>query len=224
MGVEGACLVMDFDGTVLDTEEPVYRSWVELWAEHGQELSLAQWQCIIGTDNGAFDPWAELERRLGRPLDPRLADRRRARRDALQARHGPRAGVLDWLGQAEDLGVPIGIASSSPQPWVEGHLGRLGLRRHFACLICCDDVVPAKPDPTSYRLACERLHADPAWSVAVEDSPHGVVAAAAAGLFTVAVPHGLTAGLDLSAADIVVDSLDELALVDVLRRARSRGV
>lgn len=225
MGVEGVCLVMDFDGTILDTEEPVYRSWVELWAEHGHELSLTQWQRIIGTDgatSGVFDPWTELERRLGRPLDPGLADRRRARRDVLQADHQPPAGILGWLGEAERLGVPIGVASSSRVDWVDGHLRRLGLRHYFACLVCRDGVVPAKPDPTSYRLACEQLGAEPARSVAVEDSPHGVAAAVAAGLFTVAVPHGLTAGLDLSAADVMVDSLDELSLADTLRRARAR--
>ena len=76
-----------------------------------------------------------------------------------------------------------------------------------------------KPAPTSYLLACEKLGADPERSVAVEDSPHGVVAAVAAGLFTVAVPHGLTSGLDLSAADLVTGSLDDLSLSDALERA-----
>ena len=30
--VARACLVLDFDGTILDTEESLYRSWAELWA------------------------------------------------------------------------------------------------------------------------------------------------------------------------------------------------
>lgn len=212
---------MDFDGTILDTEGPVYRSWAELWAEHGQELALAEWQAIIGTDAG-FDPWGELERRLGRRLDPAIQDRRRDRRDELQALHSTRPGVLPWLEQAAAEGVPVGVASSSPADWVEDHLGRLGLRRFFACVVCAGGAVPAKPDPTSYRLACEQLGADPRRSVAVEDSPHGVAAAVTAGLYTVAVPHALTAGLDLSAADLVVDSLGSLALAETLSRAGRR--
>jgi phosphoglycolate phosphatase-like HAD superfamily hydrolase len=60
-GVGDSGLVMDFDGTILDTEEPVYRSWAELWFEHGYELSLADWQAMIGTE-ATFDPWAELQR------------------------------------------------------------------------------------------------------------------------------------------------------------------
>jgi HAD superfamily hydrolase (TIGR01509 family) len=216
--VSGACLILDFDGTILDTEESLYRSWAELWAAHGQRLALADWQQNIGTDD-VFDPLVELESRLGRPLHPDAQDRRRQRRDEIQARHGPRPGVLCWLAEAEDSGVPVGIASSSPLEWVEGHLDRLGLRGYFSCLVCRDAHVPAKPAPTSYLMACDRLGADPGRSVAVEDSPHGVLAAVAAGLFTVAVPHGLTSNLDLSTADLVVTSLDDLALSDALARA-----
>jgi HAD superfamily hydrolase (TIGR01509 family) len=213
-----SCLVLDFDGTVLDTEEPVYRSWAELWSDHGQELTLAEWQTTIGT-TGGFDPWDQLERRVGRTLDPGLRDRRRVRRDELQARHRPRPGIEAWLEEAAALGLPVGIASSSPVEWVEHHLTRLGLRGAFTHLACCDDVVPAKPDPTSYQRCCAALGAEPRLSVAVEDSAHGVAAARAAGLFVVAVPHALTSDMDLSAADLVSASLDDLALSDVLARA-----
>ncbi|HEX3981968.1 MAG TPA: HAD-IA family hydrolase [Acidimicrobiales bacterium] len=213
-------LILDFDGTILDTEDSIFRSWAELWDHHGQRLDRSDWQQNIGTDD-SFDPWAELEVRLGRPLDPALAHRRRLRRDELQANR-PRSGVMAWLAQAEDAGLPVGIASSSPSRWVEGHLERLGIRDRFSCVVCRTDTVPAKPEPDCYRLACQHLAADPARSVAVEDSPHGVAAAVGAGLFTVAVPHPLTGDLDLSAADLVVASLDDLTLGDVVEMARRR--
>jgi HAD superfamily hydrolase (TIGR01509 family) len=213
--------VLDFDGTILDTEQPVYQSWAELWAEHGVELARAQWQAIIGTAD-VFDPWAELQRHVGLALDPSLQVRRQARRDELQGGYRPREGVLDWLDQADRMGLPVAIASSSPMEWVEGHLSRLGLAERFSVLVCRDDLVPPKPDPTSYREACRQLGADPWCSVAVEDSGHGVAAAVSAGLFTVAVPHGLTADLDLSAADLVVASLEHLALADALGQAQAR--
>jgi HAD superfamily hydrolase (TIGR01509 family) len=216
--MSGACLILDFDGTILDTEESLYRSWAEIWDQHGQHLALVDWQANIGTED-VFDPLAELETRLGRPLDAGAQDQRRQRRDEIQAQHGPRPGVLRWLSEAEGSGVPVGIASSSPLEWVEGHLDRLGLRDFFSCVVCRDADVPAKPSPTSYLLACERLGADAGRSVAVEDSPNGVAAAVTAGLFTVAVPHGLTSDLDLSAADLVVASLDDLTLSGALARA-----
>jgi HAD superfamily hydrolase (TIGR01509 family) len=220
--VSGSCLILDFDGTILDTEEPIYLSWAELWEQQGHTLPLEQWQTVIGTIDG-FDPLGELERRVGHPLDVDLLGRRRARRDELQAERELRPGIMSWLQQAEELGLPVGIASSSPPGWVEGHLDRLGLRDRFSSLVCCDGTIPAKPDPTSYRTACRRLGAEPSMSVAVEDSPHGVGAAVAAGLFTVAVPHTLTADLDMSAADVVADSLEELLLAELVERARRRG-
>jgi len=210
-------LIFDFDGTVLDTEMPVYRGWADLYAEHGVELDLAWWKSIIGT-NDEPDLFAKLEIELGRSIDPSWRDWRRARRDELLHAEAIRPGVLDWLDAADELDIPVGIASSSPIDWVERHLDRLGLLERFACFACCNEVIPAKPDPTSYRLACEALDADPVRSIAVEDSPHGIAAATGAGLFTVAVPHGLTSDLDLSRADLVVASLADVSLAEVLAR------
>ncbi len=216
-----AGLVLDFDGTILDTEASLYRSWAEIWGDHGHQLERADWQRNIGGDD-QFDPWAELEARVGRRLDPALRERRRLRRDEIQAREPIRSGIHRWLAEAAVLGVPVGVASSSSHEWVASRLELLGIRDRFATLVCRSEEVPAKPEPTSYRLACTRLGIDPARSVAVEDSPNGVAAARGAGLYTVAVPHPLTADLDLSGAHLVVDSLDEVSLADILKRALSR--
>jgi HAD superfamily hydrolase (TIGR01509 family) len=216
-----AVLVLDFDGTVLDTEWPAYQAAAELWASFDVELTVSDWAWRIGTA-GHDDPFVELQRRLGHPLEPALNEQRIARKTELTDQAPLNGGVLEWLDEAESLGVAVGIASSSPQFWVERNLERLGLRERFGCLACCGDALPAKPDPTSYRHAVEQLGGDPAASVAVEDSAHGVMAASDAGLFVVAVPHDLTSHMDLTAADAVVDSLVELSLADALERARRR--
>ena len=214
-------LVLDFDGTVLDTEEPAYRAAAELWAELGIDLTPDDWAWRIGTA-GHDDPFTELEKRLGRRLDPALNQRRIARKNALTDEMPLRPGVAAWLDEAEALGIPVGIASSSPISWVERNLERLQLRQRFACLACCGEVLPAKPDPTSYRHAVEQLGGDPARSVAVEDSEHGVTAATGAGLWTVAVPHPLTESGDFAAAHLVVGGLDELSLSDALELSSGR--
>jgi HAD superfamily hydrolase (TIGR01509 family) len=216
-----AAVIFDFDGTVLDTEWPAYRAAAELWADHGIEVSVEDWAWRIGTA-GHDDPFTELQGRLGRALDPALNERRLARKDQLTDEAPLNPGVLAWLDAAERLGVPVGIASSSPSSWVERNLARLGLRDRFGCLACCDGELPAKPDPTSYRHAVAQLGAEPALSVAVEDSGHGVTAAADAGLYVVVVPHRLTSHMDLSRADAVLDSLDDLTLADALRAAAAR--
>jgi HAD superfamily hydrolase (TIGR01509 family) len=168
------------------------------------------------------DPWTELEHRLGRPLEPELQDSQRRRREEIQADQTIRLGILAWLSGAEALGIPVGVASSSSHRWVDGHLDRLGISHRFATVVCAGDGIPSKPHPGSYRLACQHLGADPTRSVAVEDSPTGVTAASTAGLSTVAVPHDLTRDLDLSRADLVVDSLESLSVAEAFERATAR--
>src|ERR1700722_15316715 len=86
--VGGPCLVLDFDGTILDTEAPLYRAWSEVWDAHGHRLARADWQRNIGTDD-VYDPLVELEARLGRALPPDVNLRRQARRDEIQADQAP---------------------------------------------------------------------------------------------------------------------------------------
>ena len=104
-------------------------------------------------------------------------------------------------------GVPIGVASSSSLEWLDRHLGRLGLRSRFAAVIGADLVGGVgKPAPDVYLRACADLGADPAQSVALEDSAHGVASAKAAGMAAVAVPSRITRFNDFTHADLVVDS------------------
>jgi HAD superfamily hydrolase (TIGR01509 family) len=144
---------------------------------------------------------------------------RRARNDAMIAEEMIRPGVETWLEDANRLGLKLGIASSSPVSWVEGHLARVGLLPAFECIRCADHVTATKPSPELYLAACEGLGVSPAEAIAVEDSPNGIAAAKAAGLFCIAVPNGVTLKLDLTAADICVDSLAAISLEDAIARS-----
>ena len=108
-----AVLVLDFDGTVLDTERPAFRAAAEMWEAHGEKLTLELWSGRIGTQT-ELNPFAELEQRLGRRLDPALQQQRIARKNALTDEMPLNPGIFDWLDDAERLGVRVGIASSSP--------------------------------------------------------------------------------------------------------------
>ena len=82
---------------------------------------------------------------------------------------------------------------------------------------------PPKPAPDLYLDAAAALGVRPTDALAFEDSPTGVAAARAAGLRCVAVPHPLTAGLDLSAADLIVPSLSDYPLPALLARLDGEG-
>jgi HAD superfamily hydrolase (TIGR01509 family) len=218
-------LVFDFDGLILDTEGPVFRAWQEEFDAHGcPPLTIEEWSAEIGT-MGGLDLVGMLRTRATRPLDENLMHaRRRARRDELLRDETVRPGVLEWLDAADELGLRVAIASSSEPEWVEPLLDWLGLRHRFEFLACSGNGVVGKPAPDTYLAACAALGVEPSGAIALEDSPHGIAAAKVAGLWCVAVPHAITEMLDLSEADLIVPSLADVSLHDVLRtRARIAG-
>jgi beta-phosphoglucomutase-like phosphatase (HAD superfamily) len=213
--------IFDFDGLLLETEEPTFRSWAETYAEHGQELSLVEWSRTIGRVDH-FDPWEELQRRLGRRLDPAVKARRKERRDELLLARDPCTGALAILAEAEHLGLATAVASSSSEEWVRSHLQRLELDRYIGVLSCFDGTVPAKPAPDLYLQALDRLGVDATEAVAFEDSHNGLLAAKAAGLFCVVVPTVMTGHMDFAAADLVVERLGEPALRELIESIGGR--
>jgi HAD superfamily hydrolase (TIGR01509 family) len=212
-------LVFDFDGLILDTELPIYRSWCEVFERHGaQPLSIDEWAAEIGTVRGLDLPGLLVERAT-RPVDlDEAAVWRRAHRDLLLAEQQARPGVEEWIAEAEAAGLGVAIASSSEADWVLPLLERIGLHTRFACVVNAGGALGAKPAPDTYLEACARLGVEPASALAIEDSPHGIAAAKAAGLRCVAVPHELTETLDLSAADLRLESLAECSLADAIAR------
>lgn len=216
-------IIFDFDGTIIDTELPDFQSWQEAFAAFGCELSFEVWSECIGKSIGSFDIYGLLDEMVGYPVDrEQVRSTRRPRFDELLATLPLRPGVKAYLENAERLSFPLGIASSSPRAWVDRHLTERGIAPYFSVITTADDVEHAKPDPAVFRLACAALGVAPAATIAIEDSPNGLLAASQAGLFTVVVPNEITARLDFGPADIVVDSLTNLPLEDLLQRACMR--
>ncbi|MEJ2262325.1 MAG: HAD-IA family hydrolase [Anaerolineales bacterium] len=215
-------LIFDFDGLILDTEGPIYQSWQELFQEHDCVLPFETWAKIIGVPAGTLDPFTFLEEQLGHAVDrAALAPKRRAREDELNARQSLLPGVEAYIAEAERLELGLGVASSSSCKWVTGHLARLGLLSHFDCVRGSDDVERAKPDPDLYLSVLECLNVDAYQAIALEDSPNGILAAKRAGLFCVAVPNQITRELPLDHADLYLNSLADLPLEELLRKAEA---
>lgn len=212
-------LIFDFDGTILDTETPEFLAWEKIYRLHDQILPRELWLSAIGVAPGeaSFNPYTHLEQLVGTPLDrERLRERRRKIFYTALDAEPIRPGVVDWLAQAGQQGLAIGLASSSPAVWVESHLERLGLRGHFSAIYTSDHVARAKPDPELYLKTAAHFGLSPGECLAIEDSFNGVTAAKAAGCYCIATPNPMTAAMDLSAADRVVGSLAELSLESVL--------
>jgi HAD superfamily hydrolase (TIGR01509 family) len=216
-------LVFDFDGLILETEGPIFASWQELYQAYGCVLTFEDWSRIIGTADPLFEPLQNLEHLTGRKLaeEPRVAKRDR-REQELIAAADLQPGVHDYLAGARQLGLKVGLASSSPCSWVVGHLEQRGLLAYFDIIKASDDVRRTKPDPELYLAALAGLGVRPHEAIALEDSPNGIRAAKRAGMYCLAVPTRMTASMDTSEADLQVASLEELSLPGLLEYFNKR--
>ncbi|SFR31885.1 HAD family hydrolase [Halogeometricum limi] len=119
-------------------------------------------------------------------------------------------GANELFDDIRDAGRKLAIVSSAPQAWIAIVRDRFGLDPLDLVLSADDIDDPGKPEPHIYEHAAAELGLEPEDCVVVEDSVHGIAAAAASGAFTVAYRSTHNAELDLSAADVVVDGPDEL--------------
>lgn len=215
-------LIFDFDGLILDTETPEYETWREIYREFGHELGIEAWgQIVGGTAASDFRPLPYLQTLTGRDLTTLDLSARASQQNLTRiASQAPLPGVLATLRAARRLGLRLAVASSSPHSWVDGHLTRLGLTHFFDTIKCADDVARTKPEPDLYLAALRALGVDAMEAVAFEDSPNGVRAARAAGIFVVAIPNPVTAQLKINGESLRLDSLAELSLDELLFKAQ----
>jgi HAD superfamily hydrolase (TIGR01509 family) len=212
-------LIFDFDGLMVDTEQSIFDAYCDIFEEHGVQLPLRIWELIIGTTGHRDQIFVALEKMIGCPVDrDMLHERARERHHMVSSQLPAVEGLVEQIESAQKLGLNLGVASSSTLEWVAGHLGRLGLLRHFGAVCTRGDVVKVKPDPELYRLAVARLDVEPSEAIALEDSPNGITSAKAAGLFCVAIPNPLTTQMELGHADMQVSTLSALSLSDIAAR------
>jgi HAD superfamily hydrolase (TIGR01509 family) len=206
--------LFDFDGLILDTEFASRAGWELLYREHGHELPADLWATLVGTTHAPWDPRAHLEELVGEPLEwDALNERRYAHEIALIEAEELRPGIGEYLAAARRHRLKRAIVSSSTRPWVGMHLERLEEAVGWDAICTADgDPARAKPAPTLYLEALDALGVAASDAVAFEDSPNGVLAAKAAGVFCVAVPNEVTRelGLEEAGADLVLDSLADL--------------
>jgi HAD superfamily hydrolase (TIGR01509 family) len=201
-------VIFDLDGLLLDTEILWHHAEVELFRRHGAEFSWDDKMVVIGT-SFAFTARYFAERLARPPEDGEALVREMIAlmHDELRRDVAARPGAVELVNRLRGR-VALGLASNSPRMLVDTALATAELVDVFDAIVTSDDVAHAKPAPDLYLLACERLGVAPADAVALEDSASGVAAAKAAGLTCIAVPQ--FAETDVSAADRVIDSLEEL--------------
>jgi HAD superfamily hydrolase (TIGR01509 family) len=182
-------VLLDMDGTLVDTEKVYFNSLVAALTSCGyEEGAIALCHSMVGLPGPVCE--ARLLEHYGSEFP--LADVNRAfllHRDDMMGSGLPlKPGTLALLDALAAAECPMAIVTSSSRRGAERNLALAGIRERFDTLLTLDDVTHGKPNPELYLKAAARLGVTPQACVAVEDSNHGVASAHAAGAITLMVP------------------------------------
>lgn len=206
-----AAVLFNLDGTLVHSEPVNVESVVLAVRRWGGELDAEDRQFVVGHS------WNEIHQRLvgrlGLPVDmdtlilAAVEEKRALIKDSGLPELPGAVEAVRRLGSRS----PLAVVSGASRVEVEEAIDGLGLRSHFAFLMGAEDYQRGKPDPEPYRRAIERLGVPASGCVVIEDASPGIRSARAAGTRVVAVRAGNFSGHDLSLADVVVDTLDEVS-------------
>ncbi len=199
-------VLWDIDGVLIDSEPLHFDNIVGACARHGYAFTEDDCRRALGTS--FRDMWRMIPGlpAMGVAFDDLLAELidiyvERVRPDMA------RAPAPELVAALAGRGVPQAAASSSPRRIVDANIAAVGAGAHLAAVLAREDAREGKPAPDLYLEAARRIGCAPADCLVVEDTPTGVAAGKAAGMTVIAWPHAMTASMDFSQADRVVDDL-----------------
>ncbi|MEU3915840.1 MULTISPECIES: HAD family phosphatase [unclassified Streptomyces] len=202
-------VLLDMDGTLVDTEGFWWEIEAQIFHELGHRLDDAWRNVVVGGPmsrsasflieaTGADIGLAELSVLLNERFEARIAE---------QVPLMPGAERL--LSELARHNVPTALVSASHRRVIDQVLLTLG-RDRFHLTVAGDEVPRTKPHPDPYLFAASSLGAHPSRCAVIEDTATGVAAAEAAGCRVVAVPSvGL---IEPAPGRTVVRSLEDVDL------------
>jgi HAD superfamily hydrolase (TIGR01509 family) len=205
-------VLFDLDGTLVDSERENVESVVLACRRLGAELLDEERRFVIGHSWNEIHAQIVAKHGLDVTMDDLIARAVEEKR-ALMARTGHRAlpAAVETVRRLAAR-CPLAIASGASRVEVRDAIEGIGIAGYFQVVLGAEDYARGKPAPDAYLLAMDRLgvRASAGRCIVVEDATPGILSGRAAGARVIAVRIGNFVGYDLSAADVVVDTLADV--------------
>ena len=216
-----AAVIFDMDGLMLDSERAIIACLAEAARERGHDLPELLWLSMVGHSEAVCRHL--LDEAVGEAERERILQRSHVLYDAVVAAGMPhRPGIIEMLDFLQVQGIPRAVATSTRRPLALKKLEAAGLLTRFDAICTSSDVEHPKPAPDIYLLAARSLGIEPSRCLVLEDSPTGVRAALAAGMYPIQIPDLLVPDDAVRAlGHLILPSLDDARLLLEQRLAMS---
>jgi len=205
-------VLFDWDGVVVDSSSHHFLSWQRLASDLGEEMTEELFRESFGLVNREIIP-----NTLGWASDPEEVHRLGARKEEIyreiirEKGLDPLPGVRRLIADMQSASIPRVVGTSSERENIYAALEVMKMEESFAGVIASEDVRNGKPDPEVFLKAAEVAGVSPQRCVVLEDSHHGLVAAAQGGMKAVGVLTTHSAE-KLGSPDLLVPSIEEITV------------
>lgn len=204
-------VIFDMDGVLVDSYHAHWESWRAMAVEIGKGLTEEQFVTTFGRTSREIiaEHWGEGS--LSECEITAFDQRKEALYRVIVARDFPAMdGARELLIELHQAGMGLAIGSSGPPENVALAVRQLQAESLFSVQVTGRDVSRGKPDPEVFLTAARRLAVPPECCAVVEDAPVGIAAANAAGMASIALLSTGHTVESVSAAKLIVSSLNEL--------------
>ncbi|HYV37002.1 MAG TPA: HAD family hydrolase [Gemmataceae bacterium] len=183
-------VILDVDGTLVNSNDAHARAWVEALAENGISVPFEMIRGLIGMGGDKLLPRAaglEESSEKGKQISDR---RGQIFKDKFLPRLKPFAGAKELLERMHSEGLRLVVASSAKEDELKPLLKLCGADSLVESKTSSDDADNSKPDPDIVRAALRKLKLKPSEVLMLGDTPYDIEAAARSGVATVALRCG----------------------------------
>lgn len=210
-------LLLDIDGTLVDSNDAHARSWQEALAEAGIVIPLERIRPLIGMGADHMLPALRHDLRSDRDPGKSISNRNRAifMRTYLPSLRAT-GGARDLLVALKDERLQLVVATSANQDEIDGLLDVANIHDLVDAVTTANDASSSKPAPDVVEAALDKARAEPGRAAMLGDTRYDIEAAAKSDLPTIALRCGGSPESDLRAASAVFD--DPAALLRAIVR------
>lgn len=188
--MQDAAVILDVDGTLIDSNDAHARAWVEAFGEHGITVAFDHVRRSVGMGGDKLMPEVS-----GIEESSELGEKIAARRgEIFTAQYLPRLQpfpkVRELVERLAAGGLTLAVASSAKEEELDPLLERAGVKDLLRRTTSSDDADNSKPDPDIVLAALKKTGCDRERTIMIGDTPYDVAAARRAGIQIVAVECG----------------------------------